>query len=249
MAIDEWLLDQHRMGHMPPTLRFYAWSPIAVSLGYHQHRYPATWHSLKWNGQDIDIVCRPSGGRAVLHQGDLTYAIIVSSHHITNTATLKRSEMYRRLCQFLIDGFRRLDVELSYGTAGRGYIHNPNCFGTATAADLVLADGTKLVGSAQLRRGSAILQHGSIRINPDSGLFQQVFGQEASLPTLMQWRASSLFSSRNDYSTIRKTFIDVLTEAASNCFAMDYIVEPLSSSEWNSALEQSHKWHKLAREK
>lgn len=170
MAIDSWLLEQHRLGLYPPTLRFYTWSPIAISLGYHQKSYPDHWQHLSWQGQAIDLVRRPSGGRAVLHQGDLTYAVILSG--LSGT----RLQAYQAICQFLIEGWRSLGVELSYGTAGRGYIHHPNCFGTATGADLVTETGVKLIGSAQLRRGSAILQHGSIRLTTDPRLYYKVFG-------------------------------------------------------------------------
>lgn len=224
MAFDEWLLDQHRLGLMPSVLRFYSWRPAAISLGYHQHQYPEDWNTLTWKGTPVDIVRRPSGGRAVLHQGDLTYAVITSSDVLSglgpetvelsvSTASStsqalpeptpkpstsnqnKRSRRtidYQAICQFLIHGFRSLGFNLSYGTAGRGYINNPNCFGTATAADLVLPDGTKLIGSAQLRRGNAILQHGSIRILPDAALFDQVFGQNNSLPSRTLWQQSAL---------------------------------------------------------
>ena len=67
MAIDRWLLQQHRAGKMPSTLRFYTWSPAAISLGYHQRDYPSFWEQLTWKGQPLDMVRRPTGGRAVLH--------------------------------------------------------------------------------------------------------------------------------------------------------------------------------------
>src|SRR5690348_857544 len=129
MAIDEWLLEQHRLGLHPPALRFYTWSPIAISLGYHQRRWPDFWQNLTWQGTKIDLVRRPTGGRAVLHQGDLTYAVVTSG------LTGDRLKVYQKLCEFLIQGWRSLGVNLHYGSAGRGYIHNPNCFGTATGAD------------------------------------------------------------------------------------------------------------------
>ncbi|MFM6223876.1 MAG: lipoyl protein ligase domain-containing protein, partial [Dolichospermum sp.] len=149
MAIDRWLLVQHESGKSPPILRFYTWSPPAISLGYHQRQYPEFWQNLIWKGQKLDLVRRPTGGRAVLHQGDLTYSVVTSGLR-GNTL-----EIYTKICEFLIQGWRSLGIELYYGQAGRGYIHNPNCFGTATGADLVLADGSKLIGSAQLRRGDA----------------------------------------------------------------------------------------------
>jgi lipoate-protein ligase A len=215
MAIDKWLLEQHKSGQHPPTLRFYTWSPPAISLGYHQRQYPPFWQNLIWKRKKLDLVRRPTGGRAVLHQGDLTYAVITSG--ITGT----RFQAYEKICQFLIQGWRSLGVELSYGTAGRGYIHNPNCFGTATSADLVLSNGYKLIGSAQLRTGEVILQHGSIRLQPDAELFTQVFGEE-SLPTMELPGNLSL-----------DKIITALINAACDCFAIKKIEpKPLSPDEW-----------------
>lgn len=218
MAIDRWLLEQHQSGKHPPTLRFYTWSPLAISLGYHQRQYPEYWQHLTWQGQKLDLVRRPTGGRAVLHQGDLTYAVITSG------LTGSRLQVYEKICEFLIQGWRSLGVELRYGTAGRGYIHNPNCFGTATGADLVLPDGNKLIGSAQLRGAGAILQHGSIRLRPDAALFAQVFGSE------------SFTNVQLPQSLSVEKIIAALIAAASNCFAMQIEVQPLSQSEWEAIL-------------
>ncbi|AUB35828.1 lplA, lipoate---protein ligase [Nostoc flagelliforme CCNUN1] len=218
MAIDRWLLEQHYSGKHPPTLRFYTWSPPAISLGYHQRQYPEHWQHLTWQGQKLDLVRRPTGGRAVLHQGDLTYAVVTSG------LTGSRLQVYEKICEFLIQGWRSLGVELHYGTEGRGYIHNPNCFGTATSADLVLPDSTKLIGSAQLRRGGVILQHGSIRLKPDAELFDQVFGAE-SFTTLQLPQNLSV-----------ENMIAALVAAASNCFDMQIELKPLSPSEWEEIL-------------
>ena len=218
MAIDRWLLEQHHSGKHPPTLRFYSWSPPAISLGYHQRQYPEYWQDLTWQGQKLDLVRRPTGGRAVLHQGDLTYAVITSG------LTGKRLEVYEKICEFLIQGWRSLGVELHYGTAGRGYIHNPNCFGTATGADLVLPNGSKLIGSAQLRRGRTILQHGSIRLQPDVELFSQVFGTESFMDVQLPQSLSV------------EKIISALVVAASDCFNMQINTQPLSKPEWEEIL-------------
>jgi lipoate-protein ligase A len=223
MAIDQWLLDQHRQGLHPATLRFYTWSPAAISLGYHQQRWPEFWQHLTWQGQAVDLVRRPTGGRAVLHQGDLTYAVVTSGLRGS------RIQAYAAICEFLIQGWRSLGLELHYGTSGRGYIHNPNCFGTATGADLVLADGYKLIGSAQLRRGKAILQHGSMRLEPDAGLFTQVFGESLLPPNL------PFFQERE---TGRQTIVNALILAARHCFDSEFIVQPLSQAEWETILTQ-----------
>ncbi len=214
MSIDRWLLEQHILGQIPPTLRFYTWSQPTISLGYHQRHYPEHWRSLVWHDQPVDLVKRPTGGRGVLHQGDLTYALIGSGF------VGKRVEVYQQICQFLIDGWRSIGIDLQYGTAGTGYIHNPNCFGTATSADLVCADGYKLIGSAQLIKSGAVLQHGSMRLNPDVELFEKVFGETISLPpgAILQLAVHQI--------------IDALIQAAQTHFQVNFEIEPLNDREW-----------------
>ncbi|MBF2009267.1 MAG: lipoate--protein ligase family protein [Chlorogloeopsis fritschii C42_A2020_084] len=218
MAIDRWLLDQHLSGQHPPSVRFYTWSPPAISLGYHQYKYPEYWQDLVWQGQKLDLVRRPTGGRAVLHQGDLTYAVVISG------LSGNRIQAYQKICEFLIQGWRQLGVDLHYGSAGRGYIHNPNCFGTATSADLVTADGCKLIGSAQLRRGGAILQHGSIRLQPDASLFAEVFGTETFTCVQISQNLSV------------EKIIAALIAAACDCFGMQLVIQPFSEDEWKAIL-------------
>lgn len=227
MALDRWLFEQHCLGLHPATLRFYTWQPIALSLGYHQRHLPDAWNHLTWQGNPVDLVRRPSGGRAVLHQGDLTYAIV------TSAMPARRVEAYERICEFLIRGWQSIGISLEYGSAKRGYIHNPDCFGIATAADLVLPDGTKLIGSAQLRQGEAILQHGSMRLTPDRELFQQVFG---SLPGTVALPRSPLFTNP-DFSL--STIVEALTTAACESFNIKLVVQPLSDSEWAAIREKA----------
>lgn len=224
MAIDEWLLHQHLQGNIPPTLRFYTWQPVAISLGYHQRRYPEFWQNLTWQGKPVDIVRRSTGGRAVLHQGDLTYSLITSGFGGS------RIESYRAICEFLILGWRSLGIELSYGNAGRGYIHNPNCFGTATGADLILPNGAKLIGSAQLRKNGAILQHGSMILAPDVEFFSYVFNSQPS--TGVSDISISFLSPTDRGEILINKVIEALVAAAMECFKIQLITEPLSEIEW-----------------
>jgi lipoate---protein ligase len=163
MDLDTELLTRHLAGELPPMVRFYRWQPAAISIGYHQKEDFTAWAPL-----GLEIVRRPTGGRAVLHQGDLTYMIICSGLQGTVEHT------YQQLSAFLIKGMARLGVPIDFGSQGRGYIGKTSCFGTATRGDLVWR-GQKLIGSAQLRRGRGILQHGSILLNPDRSLMEQVF--------------------------------------------------------------------------
>ncbi|WP_448604249.1 lipoate--protein ligase family protein [Thermoleptolyngbya sp.] len=218
MAIDRWLFEQYAQGLHPPTLRFYTWEPIALSLGYYQRQIPDHWRSLTYQNRPVDLVRRPSGGRAVLHQGDLTYAVITSG------LGPSRKVAYEKICTFLIEGWRSLGVSLYYGTAGRGYIHNPDCFGTATRADLVTDRGYKLIGSAQLRRGECILQHGSMRLRPNAALFHQVFGTPQAADRSVQ----SALGEQTDLQRITT----VLANAAEQCFGIRLVSQPITDAEW-----------------
>lgn len=213
MAIDRWLFQQHLAGNCPPTLRFYTWTPAAISLGYHQRQYPEFWQQLKWEGRAIDLVRRPTGGRAVLHQGDLTYMLVTSG--LSGT----RSQIYQHLCSFLIEGWRSLGVPLHYGKVGRGYIKQASCFSSATAADLVAENGYKFIGSAQYRQGKAILQHGTIALSRDRELYRQVFGElPVGSPPEGGWNLQHI--------------IEALKIAAGDCWAIEFIPQPLNASEW-----------------
>lgn len=221
MAVDAWLLEQHQQGLLPPVLRFYTWNPVAISLGYHQRHWSEHWQRLTWQGQPVELVRRPTGGRAVLHCGDLTYAVITSG------LMGSRTQVYQRICEFLVEGWRSLGVDLYYGKAGRGYIRNPNCFSTATSADLVTGDGSKLIGSAQLYRRQAVLQHGSMQLQPDADLFQQVFG--IAIPS------DSLPLAETGKARIEMV-VEALVRSAGQCFRAMFEVQPLSEAEWQVIL-------------
>lgn len=221
MAIDHWLLEQHRLGLHPPCLRFYTWSPPSISLGYHQRDWPDHWHDLSWQGQSLELVRRPTGGRAVLHQGDLTYALILSG------LEGQRSQAYTYLCEFLRQGMAAFGLSLGYGQSRRGYIHQPSCFATATGADLVLANGHKLIGSAQVWRQGAVLQHGSIRLQPDPILEAMVFTSDAPItpmPTLDLALPTP------------EVLIPSLLQAAEQWFEVELFIQPLSGAEWQQIL-------------
>lgn len=224
MAIDRWLLNQHQAGKQPPALRFYTWASPTISLGYHQRRWPQFWQQLTWQEKPVDLVRRPTGGRAVLHQGDLTYMVVTSG------LTGKRIDIYQAICEFLIQGWRSLGISLNYGSVGRDYTHNPSCFGTATGADLVSVEGYKLIGSAQLQQKNAILQHGSMRLSKETELFTQVFDEPAP-PTVK-------LPIQQTEDALIQTVVEALTEAAGCCFGIELVPQPLSKDEWEAIFAQ-----------
>jgi lipoate-protein ligase A len=168
MALDELLLDQAVAARVPQAcLRLYSWSGPWLSLGYHQRHLPAAWLALARQGQ-LGLVRRPSGGRAVLHGGSLTYALIEPN------PARDRRQAYRDHCRWLQRAFAEIGLPLSFGTA-RAAADSGSCFARSSAADLVHGNGAKRIGSAQLWRRGVLLQHGSLLIDPPRELWWQLF--------------------------------------------------------------------------
>lgn len=162
MATDAWLLEQ-----AAPSFRLYSWQRPTLSLGFHQGKVEAHWSELASAGV-IDLVRRPSGGRAVLHAGEITYGLVWPG------APLGRKRAYGLACRWLLEAFAQLGHPLQPGSQASA-VQPSNCFASGTAADLVDADGAKRIGSAQLWRRGCLLQHGSILVEPADELWQQVF--------------------------------------------------------------------------
>ena len=164
MAVDEVLLDGVAAGAAAPTLRFYGWSPACLSLGYFQPFDVVDLEGCRALG--VDVVRRPTGGRAILHDCELTYSVALPASVLGHDSGVLPS--YYRLSLALQDGLRRLGVPatLAPQSAASGPPeHGPVCFDRPSAHEILLR-GRKLVGSAQMRRGGGLLQHGSILIEP-----------------------------------------------------------------------------------
>ncbi len=153
-----------------PTLRLYGWSPPCLSLGAHQGSEAADLDFCAEHG--VDVVRRPTGGRAVLHHLELTYAVAAP----LGTPPLPRrlQDAYRRLCEPLVAAARSLGVAAEL-TGGEVNLRLPGprtavpCF-EAPAGGEVVVDGRKLAGSAMRAWGATILQHGAILLDWDGGL-------------------------------------------------------------------------------
>jgi lipoate-protein ligase A len=147
----------------------YSWARPTLSFGRHQ---PATglYDLERIHAAGLDIVRRPTGGRAILHDHEVTYSVTAP---IEDAGPLR--DTYLRINRILLDGLTRLGV--TAGLAAKPErsqaLSNKPCFETPGEGELV-AHGRKLVGSAQWRDGGALLQHGSILVDDD----------QSSLPSL-----------------------------------------------------------------
>lgn len=153
MAVDEVLLEQV-VGGAPPALRVYRWAAPTVTLGRFQ---PADDVDEAACGRlGVDVVRRPTGGQGLLHGADLTYSVVMAR---PAGRAGKVDAVYCLLAAGLIDGLAQLGVEAA--VARRDGPSGPVCFAGQQGADLRVGD-RKVCGSAQVRRGGAVLQHGSI---------------------------------------------------------------------------------------
>jgi len=166
MARDRELLDELVRGDRPATLRFYGWNPACISLGLGQRDEVLDMEAVRAAG--LDVVRRPTGGQALLHDRELTYSVVASQQDPAVGGTLMQS--YHAISEALLAGLRDL------GVSGEGAACEPRpasgltpiCFASASAEE-VLVEGRKLIASAQWRSRGAFLQHGSLLLEDRQG--------------------------------------------------------------------------------
>ena len=166
MAIDEAIVMAVAAGLSPPTLRLYGWEPPCVSVGYAQRLEDEI---------DLDAcrrlgygwVRRPTGGRAILHVDELTYSVVAPLQEPRVAGDILTS--YRRLSAGLIAGLSALgcdvvqaEPDVEHGAPEQ----SAACFDLPSPCE-VMAQGRKLIGSAQARRRRVVLQHGTLPLYGD----------------------------------------------------------------------------------
>lgn len=165
MAVDEALLISVVEGSSPPVLRFYAWSPPCLSLGVNQPYADVAEARLRARGWDI--VRRPTGGKAILHTDELTYAVLAPSQEPRVQGDVLTA--YRNLAQGLLAGLRHLDVPVTmeeHREAWEQQRHQPVCFHVPAIYEITVR-GKKILGSAQSRKLRGVLQHGTLPLYGD----------------------------------------------------------------------------------
>lgn len=203
MAIDEAILEACIAGESPPTLRVYGFVPPAITIGLSQNFEPELARSIKAEG--IDVVRRPTGGRAVLHLNDLTYAFIGCDNSQPNGfLSTSVTDSYKEISQGLINAFAALGVQSEFGATGVAYRHLADCFMATTGSDLH-HQGTKLIGSAQVRRRGWVLQHGSVPLNQDPLLMPSLLGEPAG-QTARHLNLFDLIGAAVDFSRLQGAF-------------------------------------------
>jgi lipoate-protein ligase A len=189
MAVDEAIVRAISAGLVAPTLRLYGWVPPCLSLGRGQ---PGEEVARGACGRDgVEVVRRPTGGRAILHTDELTYSVVAPLDEPRLAGDIVTS--YRRLSRALLAALNHLNVKVEPRSAPlrgpephsaplrgpeprsaalRDTQHaaqnaNPVCFEVPSHYELMTLDGRKLVGSAQMRTNKAVLQHGTLPLVGD----------------------------------------------------------------------------------
>lgn len=176
MAVDEVLLKQVENDESPPVVRLYGFSPPTLSVGRFQRiKDEIIFNRLK---QDkITLVRRPTGGQAVLHHKELTYAVILGKDCIV---PFRKREIYRFIASLLLEGLKNLGI-LGFSNRNRkGSLHNPDCFRSTGEYEISGTSEKKLIGSAQIMTRTASLQHGSIPLDDSYKKISFYFNQKSN---------------------------------------------------------------------
>ena len=164
MAADEAILEAVGAGLVPPTLRLYAWSPACLSLGFSQKMADADLVRLTARGWQM--VRRPTGGKAILHTDELTYSVALPPDHPLTVLGIVDS--YREISRALMHALTLMGAAAHSERRSDTAPQRPGavCFEVPSHYEITV-EGKKLVGSAQVRRKSGLLQHGTLPLTGD----------------------------------------------------------------------------------
>lgn len=234
MALDESMMILLGKGGLPPTLRVYGWSPPAVSIGYFQ-RVDRVVDVARCRSIGLEVVRRPTGGRAVLHWGDVTYSLVGREEDMGAEKSVV--EAYRHISMALVAGLRALGANAEIQPGRRPPQHGAiqPCFSTTVRYE-VSVGGRKIVGSAQRRSRGVLLQHGSLPITDDYLRIEEV------LPSDYRPREKSSFESTTisltralDRSMAYSEVVEGIREGFRRSFGISLIPGRISQSELDLA--------------
>jgi lipoyl(octanoyl) transferase len=239
MALDEALLVRHEAGATPPTLRVYGWCQPTLSLGYAQNAQQEV-DLAACRTQGVAVIRRPTGGRAVLHDQEVTYSVVMPITLADGPYTI--TEHYRRIGMALAAALQALGLPVQLArpqvrTAPPHAPASPACFAALSRYELSVA-GKKMVGSAQKRAQRALLQHGSIPLWMDrQRLFQCLRVPPEHRAALVQ-AAYSTMGAVNEVAeqpVSLATLHAALRQGFGATFGVELVDMPISPEEWRLA--------------
>ena len=239
MALDEALLLVHEAGAALPTLRVYGWCQPTLSLGYAQHARQEV-DLAACQAQGVAVVRRPTGGRAVLHDQEVTYSVIMPLLLADGPSTI--TEHYRCIGMALAAALQSLGVPVRLArpqvrAVPARALASPACFAALSRYELSVA-GKKIVGSAQKRAQRALLQHGSIPLWMDRRRLCQCFRVPPERRQALVQEAYTTMGAVNELAPTPVTLPavhDALRQGFSTTFGVEFVETPIALEEWRLA--------------
>lgn len=238
MATDEaLLLAAASDGVGSPVLRIYGWAEPTVSIGYLQKAGP-------FSGNPLPVVRRITGGRALLHDDELTYAIAAGAD--SKLYDLGIAGCYSAISRAIVGALQEFGMEAAFArpASPSAYRRHSACFASSARYE-VLVGGKKIAGSAQRRLKGGVLQHGSIIFGIDSAMWGAIFGEEVLTTTATLTDRDQ----RVERDLFRQVFIDKVSQTLKVSFSeagltgyekelkQRLIKERYSRKEWNDHAE------------
>lgn len=207
MAIDEALLVAQAKYNTPPVLRVYKFVPPTLSIGFFQSaQKEVDFDNLKKMG--YDFVRRSTGGRAVLHDRELTYSITIA--YPNKILEMSLLDSFHFLSKGIIKAIEILGGNAYFSQSEDREVSSPSCFASPTFSD-ILMNGKKVVGSAQMRNKLGLLQHGSILYSVDIEAIFKCFNLEEDTRKRLVEIGKRKISSLSDELKREVTFNDIKT--------------------------------------
>lgn len=235
MAIDESILLHHIRKEAPPTLRVFQWQRPSISLGRFQDENREI-ELARCQEEGVEVVRRPTGGRAVYHRDEFTYSIVIGKEEGVPSGVVKA---YAYLSQGLLSALRKLGLKAEISDERVQKMPSAACFASSTQADLT-SNGYKVIGSAQVWKDESLLQQGSFPLDDHAAEFFSYLrfaDEQARSVALEQYRKKTTplhnFQASITWEEVAEAFRSGFSEELEATF------EPgeLSQSEWELAKE------------
>jgi lipoate-protein ligase A len=241
MALDEAVSEAVRQKNSPPTLRLYQWDRPSISIGYFQKISEIdTDYCMK---NDYPVVRRLTGGRAILHDMELTYSL--SSLHDSYPFNGGLLDNYRTISSALLSGLNSvgIEAEMSFVKKRTEGHRDPACFKAASYGE-VTVESRKIIGSAQKRYKDGFMQHGSILFSFNSEELGNVLNDYSSknfkgIGSIIDYAPSISFDDLKD--SLKESFeneldIKLISDMPTKYelkLAKEYEQRKYSTTEWN----------------
>ncbi len=240
MAIDEAILTHYLRGEAPPTLRVFRWQQVAITLGRFQNVEREIEHTV-CQQRGVELVRRPTGGRAVYHRDEFTYSIVIGKREGVPSGVVAA---YAYLAQGLVAALKQLGLHAVLSDEHVSKHPSAACFASSTQADLTVS-GYKLIGSAQVWKDDGLLQQGSLPLAERSEEFFSMLrypSESARAEALALYRTKTTPLHSFLPAATWDEVVAAFQGGFNRVFAQAFVPGELSASEWELA-------HQLVEEK